>query len=151
MIFIFERPIFEHLPQVKLRDYLVGGDQSVHVRFKAKLRIYTFLVKFDFYKVIRIGSDDEVDFSPIDHDDFLNVIHDVRQLLSVYLVYTLVVSTWLKISVEDFVLVKPLGLKDLVMSHFVGVILTQEGHNIVSLGLWRQEAIRVLPDVRICT
>ena len=98
MIFIFESPILEHFPQVKLRDNLVSGYQSVHIRFKTELRVYAFLVKFDFYKVVRICSDDKVDLSPIDHDHFLNVVHDVRQLLSVYLVNAFVISTRLEIT-----------------------------------------------------
>jgi len=73
----FVAPELDHSAQVELADHIVRLDQRVHVGFQAVFSVDTFLVKLNLDKAIRVGSDDEVDFGPVDHDYFLHVVHDV--------------------------------------------------------------------------
>ena len=124
----------------------MSRNESIHVRFESKLSVDTFLVEFDLDEVVGVRSDDEVHFSPIYHDHFLDVVDHIWQLLPVNLIDTLVISTWLKISMENLVFVQPFCFENFVVSHFVGVIGTQEWHHVVGFGFWRQKAVRVLPN-----
>jgi len=74
-------PEFDHSAQVELADDLVRLDECVHVRLQAMLRVHRLLVKFDFNEAVRVRSNDEVDFSPVDHDNLLYIVDDVWQLL----------------------------------------------------------------------
>jgi len=57
------------------------------------------LVELDLYEAIWVGTNDEIDFSPINHDDLLDVVDDVRQLLAVDLVHAPVVVAGFEVSV----------------------------------------------------
>lgn len=105
MFFVFVAPEFENFSKVELADYFVCGYQSVHICFKTELGVDTFLIEFDFNERIGVGSDDEVNFSPIDHNNFLDIINNIWQLSFVYLIHAPVILSWFEISVKNFVLV----------------------------------------------
>ena len=98
MLLISITPELEHFSQTKLADYFMGCDQSIHVCSKSKLSINRLLIKLDFNKAIWIGTNDEIDLSPINHDDFLNIIYYIRKLLSVDFVHASIVMGWLEIT-----------------------------------------------------
>ena len=98
MFFVFVAPELEHFSKIKLTNNLVSSYQSVHVCFKTKLSVNTFLVEFDFNKRIWIGSDNEINFSPNDHNDFLNIVNNIWQLSFVYLVHASIIFSWFEIS-----------------------------------------------------
>jgi len=123
--------------------------QGVHVGLQTKFCVDTFLIEFDLDKAIWICANNEVNFGPIDHDHLLDVVNHIWQLSSVDLVHTFVICRWLEVSMEDLVLVEPLGLKNLVMGHLVGVITAQERQHVVLLGLCRNEAVLIFPIVLI--
>lgn len=75
---VFEAPVFEDLSQIELGDDLVGCDESVHIGFETHVSIDGFLVEFDLDEAIRIGTYNEVDFGPVDHNHLLDIIHHVR-------------------------------------------------------------------------
>ena len=74
-------PELDDAAQVELADHFVALDQCVHVRFEAMLGVHALLVELNLDEAIRVGTDDEVDLRPIDHDYFLDIVDDVRQLL----------------------------------------------------------------------
>lgn len=74
---IFVTPILKNLTKLKLADNFMSWNESVHVRSQAQIGVDTLLVKLNFNEAIWIGTDDKIDFSPINHDDFLNVIDDI--------------------------------------------------------------------------
>ena len=76
-------PELDDSAEVELTDNLVRLDERVHVCLKTMLRVHRFLVEFDFDEAVGISTDNEVDLSPIDHDHFLHVVDDIRQLLVV--------------------------------------------------------------------
>ena len=41
------------------------------------LSVDALLVEFDLNEAVRVCPDNEVNFSPIDHNDFLHIIHDI--------------------------------------------------------------------------
>ena len=98
MIIIFVCPIFQHFPQIKLGNNFMGRNEGVHVCFESQLRIYTFLIKFDFDEIVGVCTNDKIHFSPIDHYYFFDIIHYVWQLLSIDFINTFVVLTRLEIS-----------------------------------------------------
>jgi len=104
MFLVFVTPEFENFSKVELANNFVSGYQSVHVCFKTKLGINTFLVEFDFDERIGVGSNNKVNFSPIYHNNFLDIINNIRQLSFVYLIHAPIILRWLKISVKNFVL-----------------------------------------------
>ena len=46
---------------------------------------------------VQDGSDDEVDFSPVNHYHFFDIVDHVWQLLPVYLVYAFVIAAWFEV------------------------------------------------------
>tara|TARA_B110000305_G_C19340204_1_gene588725 strand:+ start:567 stop:1106 length:540 start_codon:yes stop_codon:yes gene_type:complete len=70
-------------------------------------------------------------------------------LLSIDLFGATVISTRLEVTMQDFVLVEPLGLENFVMSDLVGIIVTEIRKNEISLGVWMGEAVLVLPLVLV--
>ena len=73
-------PELDHTSQVELTYHVVRLDQRVHVSLQPMLCIDTLLIKLDLNKAIRVRSNDEVDFCPVDHDNFLHVVDDIGQL-----------------------------------------------------------------------
>ena len=50
---------------------------------------------------------------------------------------------------EDLVLMEPLGLENLVMSHLIWIVVAQERQHIVGLGIWVSKAVLVLPFILV--
>ena len=123
MIIVLVAPELENLPQVELADDLMGCDQGVHVSFETKLSVHRFLVKLNLDEAVWVCSNDEVHLGPINHYHFFNVVDNVWQLSLVDLIHGAVVLARLEVSMKDLVLVQPFGLKDLVVSHFVRVVI----------------------------
>ena len=71
-------PELDHPPQVELADHVVRLNQRVHVGLETMLSVDAFLVELDFDEAIGVGADDEIDFGPVDHDDLLHVVHNIR-------------------------------------------------------------------------
>lgn len=69
--------------------------------------------------------------------------------MSIDLFGATVISTRLEVTMQDFVLVEPLGLENFVMSDLVGIIVTEIRKNEISLGVWMGEAVLVLPLVLV--
>lgn len=69
--------------------------------------------------------------------------------MSINLFGATVICTRFEVTVQDFVLVKPLGLKNFVMSDLVGIIVTEIRKNKISLGIWMGETVLILPLVLI--
>ncbi len=73
-------PKFNNSAQVKLIDHVMRLDKGVHVGLETMLSVDRFLIKFDFDKAIGIGANDKVDLSPVDHNNFLDIVYDIREL-----------------------------------------------------------------------
>ena len=101
----------------------MGRYQSVHVSFQTQLSINTLLIELNLDETVWIGADDKVHFSPIDHNDFLDVINHIWQLILVHFIETLVVSAWLEVAIQNLVLMEPLGFQYFIMSHLVRIII----------------------------
>jgi len=142
---ILEAPVLEHLFEVELADHLVRGQQRVHVGIQPNLCVPALLVEFDLDEGVGVGSNDEVDLGPVNHDHFLHVVHYIWQLLLVYFLDALVVLTGLEVAEKDFVLVQPLSFEHLVCGHLVGVVVAQVRQNVILLFLVAQETVFVLP------
>ena len=80
-------------------------NEGIHVGFKAVISINALLIKLDFDKAIGIGSNDEVDFSPVDHDDLLDIVDDVGQLTRYKSLETFVLLCGSEITIENLLLV----------------------------------------------
>lgn len=74
-------PVFEDFLQVELTDNLVRGKHGIHVSTKPEVSIDAPLIEFDLNKAVRVGTNDEVDLSPVNHNDFLYVVNNVGELL----------------------------------------------------------------------
>lgn len=74
----FVAPELDYTFQVKLGDHIVSFYQSVHVGSQAVFGVDAFLVELDFDEAVWVCADDEVDFGPVNHDDFLDVVYDMR-------------------------------------------------------------------------
>lgn len=97
--------------------------QGVHVGFEAQLSVDRLLVKLDFNEAVWIRTDNEVNFSPVNHDNFLDIVNDIGELLPIDFVHAFVVECWFEISMKDFVLVKPLSFKHFIVGYFIGIII----------------------------
>lgn len=71
-------PEFDNSAQVELTNHFVALYKCIHVSFKSMLCIHAFLVKFNFNEAVWVCTNNEVYFCPVNHDHFLNVIHDIR-------------------------------------------------------------------------
>ena len=96
-----------------------------------------FLIEFDFNEAVRVGADDEVDFSPVDHDDLLYIVDQVGQLGSVQTLKTTVLLCGSEITVKDLLLVEPFRTEKLFFTGLVGVLVDEVGHHVVFLLLFR--------------
>lgn len=110
MALILVAPVLQHLSEIKLANDFVGRNQSVHVGAKAQVRINTLLIKFDLNEAVRVGSDDKVNLSPVNHDHLFDVVDDIGQLLLVNLHGRLVVLRRFEVSMKNFGLMQPLSL-----------------------------------------
>ena len=77
MAFVLVRPEFNDSTKIELANDFMRFNQCVHVGFEAMLSIDALLVKFDLDEAVRVRSDNKVNFSPINHNDFLHIIHDI--------------------------------------------------------------------------
>lgn len=110
MTIVFEAPVFQHLSQIELGDDLVGSNESIHIGFETHVSIDRFLVEFDLDEAIRISTYDEINFGPVDHNYLFDIVDYVGQLLSIDLFGATIICTGLEVTVQNFVLVEPLGL-----------------------------------------
>lgn len=74
-------PILKDLLEVELADYLMCGQHCIHISSEPQLSIDTALIKLDLNKAVWVCSNDEVYLCPVHHNDFLNVVNDVWELL----------------------------------------------------------------------
>ena len=100
-------PVLENLLQIELTYHVMCCKQCVHVSLEAKLSVDRALVELDLDEAVRVCTNDEVDFRPIDHDNFLDVVYNVRELLLGDALHGPVHLCRLKLSVEDFILLDP--------------------------------------------
>lgn len=56
---------------------------------------------------------------------------------------------WLEVAVQDLVFVEPLGLEDLVVSHFIRIIVGQVWQDVVLLGIRVHETVLVFPLILV--
>ena len=122
---IFVSPELKNFSKIELADDLMSGDQGVHVSLKTKLSIDRLLIKLYLNEAIRVCSDDKVNLGPVDHDNLFDVVDNIRQLSLIDLIHGPIILTRLKVTVQNLVLMKPFGFKDLIMCHFVWIIVTQ--------------------------
>ena len=142
-------PEFDYAPQVELTDDLVRLDQGVHVGLEAMLSINGLLIKLDLNEAIRVRSDDEVDLRPVDHDDFLDIVHDIRQLLWRESLQTAIKLCRSEVSIEDLLVVEPLCPEQVFLCRLIRVVVHEVGDHVVFLLLFWQEAVVVLPVVLV--
>jgi len=104
----------------------VRGNKSVHIGLQAKVSVHRLLVELYFDEVVWVRSDDEVYFSPVYHYYFLDVVHNIRELLPVNFIHAPIVLGRLEVSMKDLVLMQPLGLQYFVVGHLIGIVVRQE-------------------------
>ena len=107
------------------------------------------MIEFDLDEAVGVGADNEVDLCPVDHNDLLDVVYDVRQLAGRESLQATIELGRPKITVEDFLLMKPLGTQYFFLRGLKGVVMHKVGKNIVLLLIFRQETVMVLPVVLI--
>lgn len=71
-------PKLKHPFQVKLTYHFVSSNHCVHVCSESEISVHTFLVKLDFNEGVWVCPDDKVDLSPVNHDNFLDVVDYLR-------------------------------------------------------------------------
>jgi len=86
----------------------MSSQHRIHVCFQAEIGVDGSLVKFYFNKTVRISSNDKVDLCPINHDDLLNIVHNVRQLLFGDSLHAPVHLGWLELTSENLIFLNPL-------------------------------------------
>ena len=124
-------------------------DQCVHVRFQAMIGVHALLVKLNLNEAIRVGANNEVHLCPVDHNYFLHIVDDVRQLLWRESLQTAVKLSRSEVAIEDLRLMKPFGAKDLLLCSFVRVVVHKIWHHIVFLFFFWKKTVVVLPVVLI--
>ena len=77
MAFELVSPKLDDTAQIKLAYDLVALYKSVHICLKTMLSVNALLVKFDFDEAVRVCANYEVDFGPVHHDDFLDIVYKV--------------------------------------------------------------------------
>ena len=77
MAFELVSPELYDSTEIELTNDFMRLDECIHVSFEAVFGVDTLLVELYLYETVRICSDDKVYFSPIDHDDFLNIVHNI--------------------------------------------------------------------------
>ena len=63
--------------EIELTNDFMRLYESIHISFETVFGIDTFLVELDLYETVGICSNNKVYFSPIDHNDFLNIVHNI--------------------------------------------------------------------------
>ena len=53
------------------------GDKCIHISFETQLGINWLLIEFDLDKTIWISSYDKVNFCPVNHYYFFDVVYDI--------------------------------------------------------------------------
>ena len=147
--FEFVSPVFDYTAQIELTDNIVRLNKRVHVSFETMLCVHTLLIELDLNEAIRICTNYEVDFCPVDHDDLLYVVDYIRQLLLSKSFKTSVLLRWSEITIQYLLLVKPLGSVDLFLTGFVWIVVHEVWHHVVLLLFLGQEAIMILPVILI--
>lgn len=105
---IFEAPVFKHLLKVELANDLVGRQHGVHVGPKPQVSVYTSLVKLYLDKTVRVGPNYEIDFSPVNHDNLLDIVDNVWQLLLCHTLHATIHLCRLELSSQYFIVLDPL-------------------------------------------
>ena len=144
-------PEFDYATQVELADDVMGLNQCVHVSFQTMLGVHTFLIKFNLDEAVWIGADDEINLGPVYHDDLLDIVNNIRQLLGSESLQTSILLSRSKVAIKDFLLMEPLCSIELFLSCLVWVVMYKVWHDIVALFFLVQEAIMILPCVLVHT
>ena len=145
MSIIFVAPVFEHLLKVELADNLVGGQHGVHVGTKPQVSVYASLIKLDLDKAVRVGSNNEIDFGPVNHDNLLDIVYNVRELLLRHTLHAAIHLCRLELSGQYFIVLNPLGAKNVFFAHLIRVIQAQERCDVVLQSCIIKEAVLELP------
>lgn len=77
MAFELVSPELNDSAEIELANDFMRFDEGVHVSFQAVFGVNALLVELDLDETVGICADNKVYFSPIDHDDFLDIIHDI--------------------------------------------------------------------------
>ena len=131
MSIIFVAPVFEYLLKVKLADNLVGSQHGVHVGTKPQVSVYASLIKLDLDKAVRVGSNNEVDFGPVNHDNLLDIVYNVRELLLRHTFHAAIHLCRLELSGQYFIVLNPLRAKNVFFTHLIRVVQAQERCDVV--------------------
>jgi hypothetical protein len=105
---VFVAPELEHAFQIELAYHIVSSEHGVHVGLQSKFGVYASLIELDLYEAIRVRSYDEVDLGPVYHDNLLDVVDDIWQLLLSDSLHALIHLRRFELSVQDLVLLYPL-------------------------------------------
>ena len=144
-------PEFNDSAEVELTDHLMRLYKGVHVCLQTVLGVDALLIELDFNETIGIGPNDEVYFCPVNHDDFLDIIHNVWQLLRGQSLQTFLGLGWSKVTTQYFVFVQPFGSQQLLLSCLIRILSIEKGLYIVFRFLLWEEAVVILPCVFVHT
>jgi hypothetical protein len=86
----------------------MSSQHSIHVCFQTEVGVDGSLVKFYFNKTVRVSSNDKVDFCPINHNDLLDIVHNVGQLLFGDSLHAPVHLGRLELASENLIFLNPL-------------------------------------------
>ena len=86
----------------------MSSQHGVHVGTKTKVSVYASLIKLDLDKAVRVGSNNEIDFSPVNHDNLLDIVDNVRELLLSHTLHTAIHLCRLELSGQYFIVLDPL-------------------------------------------
>jgi hypothetical protein len=142
-------PELNHSAQVELTYNFMRLDQGVHVSLETMLSVNRFLIKFDFNETIRVCANDKVDFGPIDHDHFLDVVYYIWELACRQSFQASVKLGRPKVAIQKFLVVQPLCPQKFLFRCLVWIIVHEIGKNVVFLFVFWQETIMILPVVLV--
>lgn len=117
------------------------GEQRVHVGLQPQFGVDGPLVKFDLDKAIGVRADDEVDLRPVNHDYFLYVVHDIRQLCLSDPLHAAIGLRGPELPVQYLVLLDPLGAQHVLLADLVRVVHAEERRHELLQGRIVQEAV----------
>ena len=145
----FVAPELYHTAKIELTDDFVRLDQCVHVGLQSVLCVHGLLVELYFYETVGVRADDKVNLSPVDHDDFLDIVDDIGKLLGCESLDTAVLLGGAEVAMEYFLIVEPFCTKQVFFSRFIRVIVYEVWNDIVFLLFFWQEAVVILPMILV--
>ena len=98
------------------------GQHGVHVCPQAQISVNAPLIELDLNEAVRVGTDNEVNLSPINHNNLLYVVNDIRELLLCDTFHTAIHLCWLKLTGQNFILFYPLGSENVFLAHLIWII-----------------------------